>query len=129
MGVLLRALVSALWSQDLDDFELFLKDLPREKESREPDGPEEPMLILVSAPRAPDLVFPLVILEGKANLTGKQISVAENQGAVSGACALKMQLRLDELAKRATAETSKDQPPTSSDGLPTPSKDQTPTLH
>lgn len=130
MGILLRALASALSSQGLGkvEAELFLKDLQREKEIREPDGPEEPMLVSVPAPRASDLAFPFAVLEGKAYLTGKQISEAENQAAVSGACALKMQLRLDELVKHATAKTSKDQPPTSSDGRPAPSKGQPPTL-
>lgn len=130
IGIKLRALASALSSQDLDEVEaeLFLKDLQGEKESREPDGPEELMLISVPAPRASDLVFPFAVLEGKAYMTGKQISEAENQAAVSGACALKIQLRLDELVKRATAESSKDQLPTSSDGSPASSKDQRPTL-
>lgn len=130
MGILLRALASALSSQDLDEVEaeLFLGDLQREKESREPDGPEEPMLISVPAPHASDLAFPFAIFEGKVYLTGKQISKAENHAAVSGACALKMQLRLNELVKRATAKTSKDLPPTSSDGRPAPSKGQFPTL-
>lgn len=130
MGIVLRALVSALSSQDLNEVEaeLFLGDLQAEKERQEPDGLEEPMLISAPAPRASDLVFPFAVLEGKAYLTGKQISEAENQAAVSGACALKMQLRLDELAKRATAKPSKDQPPTSSDGLPALLKGQLPKL-
>lgn len=130
MGIVLRALVSALSSQDLDkvEAELFLGDLQAEKESYEPDGLEEPMLISAPASRASDLVFPFAVLEGKAYLTGKQISEAENQAAVSGACALKMQLRLDELAKRATAKPSKDQSPASSDGLPAPLKGQLRTL-
>lgn len=86
------------------------------------------MLISVPALRALDLVFPFVVDEGKAYLTGKQISEAENQAAGAGACALNMQLRLDDLVSRGTAEPSKDQSPTSSDNLPAPSEDQPPTL-
>lgn len=113
MGLLLRALASVLSSQGLNEVDalLFLKDLQRVMESREPDGPEEPMLISVPAPRASDPVFPFGVDEGKAYLAGKQISEAENQAAGSGTYAIKMQLRLDELVKRNTAEHSKDQPP------------------
>ena len=130
MGLLLSALASALSSQGLNEVDalLFLKDLQRVMESREPDGTEEPMLISVPAPRASDLVFPFSVDEGKAYLTGKQISEAENQAAGSGACAIKMQLRLDELVKRNTAEPAKDQPPISPNGLPARSEDQPPKL-
>lgn len=130
MGVLLRALASALSSQGLNEVDalLFLRDLQRVMENREPDGLEEPMLISVPALRASDLVFPFGVDEGKAYLTGKQISEAENQAAGTGACAINMQLRLDELVKRNTAKPSKDQPPTSYDSLPAPSKDQPPRL-
>lgn len=130
MGLLLKALASALSSQGLNEVDalLFLKDLQRMMESRKPEGPEEPILISVPAPRASDLVFPFGVDEGKAYLTGKQISETLNQAAGSGACAIKMQLRLDELVKRNTAEPSKDQLPTRSDGLPAPSEDQTPKL-
>lgn len=81
------------------------------------------MLISIPAPRASDLVFPFGVDGGKAYLTGKQISKAENQAAGSGACAIKMQLRLDELVKRNTAEPAIDQSPTSSDDLLAPSVD------
>lgn len=59
-GLLLRALASALSSQGLNEVDalLFLKGLQRVMESREPDGPEETMLISVPAPRASDPVFP-----------------------------------------------------------------------
>lgn len=124
MGILLRALASALSSQGLNEVDalLFLKDLQRVMESREPDGPEEPMLISVPAPRASDLVFPFAVVEGKAYSTGKQVFEAENQATVSGACALKIQLCLDELVKRASPIPSEDQPQISSDSLPLPSK-------
>ena len=130
IGLQLRALASGLSSQGLNEVDalLFLKDLQRVMESREPDGLEEPMLISVPAPRASDLVFPFGVDEGKAYLTGKQISEAENQAAGSGACAIKMQLRLDELVKRNTAEPFMQQHPTSSDGLPAPSEDPPPKL-
>ena len=72
-------------------------------EIREPDVPEEPMLISVPGHRASDLVVPFGVDEGKAYLTNKQILEAENQTAGSGACAVNMQLRLDELVKRNSA--------------------------
>lgn len=130
MGLLLRSLTSALSSQGLNEVDalLFLKDLQRVMESREPDGPEEPMLISVPAPRASDLVFPFGVDEGKAYLTGKQISEAENQAAGSGACAINMQLRLDELVKRNTAEPPADQPSTGSNDPPASLEDQRPKL-
>lgn len=130
VGLQLRALASGLSSQGLNEVDglLFLKDLQRVIESRKPDGPEEPMLISIPASRASDLVFPFSVDEGKAYLTGKQISEAENQAAGSGACAIKIQLRLDELVKRNTAEPAIDQSPTSSDDLLAPSEDQPPKL-
>jgi len=66
------------------------------------DGPLEPVLISVPAPRALDLAFPFAVVEGKAYSTGKQIFEAENQAAVSGACGLKIQLDLDDLVDHAT---------------------------
>ena len=61
-------------------------------------------------------------------MTGKQLSAAANQAAGSGACALYIQHRLDELVNRKTAEPSREQPLKSSDGLSAPSKDQSPKL-
>jgi hypothetical protein len=124
MGIALTALYSALSSQDLEELEaeIFLTELQRETESGEPDGREEPMLISVPAPRASDLAFPFGVDEGKAYLTGQPLCAAENQAAVSGACALRMQLRLDELGRRNMIVPTASHIPTRSDGLPASSR-------
>lgn len=119
LGTEHATLISALSSHNLNDIRapLFLAELQEAMVRREPGGFEEPMLISVPAPRASDLVFPFAVVEGKAYSTGKQVFEAENQAAVSGACALKIQLCLDELAKNALA---------SSDAPPMPTKDEPP---
>ncbi|KAK1252521.1 hypothetical protein MKX08_003708 [Trichoderma sp. CBMAI-0020] len=96
MGIQLAALISALASHNLTKVKAraFLTWLQNEMVQHEPDGPLEPMLIPVPAPRALDLAFPFAVVEGKAYLTGKLIFEAENQAAVSGACGLKIQLDL-----------------------------------
>lgn len=66
-------------------------------------GPLEPILISVLAPRALDLVFPFTVVEGKAYSIGKQIFEAENQAAVSVACAHNILHRLDRMANRGAA--------------------------
>ena len=81
----------------------------------QPDGLLELMLVLVLALCALDLAFPFAVVEGKAYSTGKQIFEAENQAAVSGACALKIQLNLDSLVNSGTR---------SSGALPTSSNTQ-----
>ena len=98
------ALISALSSQILDGTraKLFLDQLQNTITSCERGGPKEPLLIAVPTQRASDLVFPFAVVEGKAYSTGKQIFEAENQAAVSGASALKIQLCLNELVHRAT---------------------------
>jgi hypothetical protein len=95
----------------------FLTWLQNEMVEQEPGEPLEPMLIPVPAPRALDLAFPFAVVEGKAYSTGKQIFEAENQAAVSGACALKIQLDLDDLVEQAT-ESSGAQPTSSNTELP-----------
>ena len=119
MGIQLTALISALSSQNLNKVKArtFLTWLQNEMVQHEPDRPLEPMLTLVPAPRALDLAFPFAVVEGKAYSTGKQIFEAENQAAVSGACALKMQLDLDNLVQHgargsdALPATSNTEPP------------------
>ncbi|MCJ1251877.1 hypothetical protein MMC30_009115 [Trapelia coarctata] len=119
MGIQLAALISALSSQNLNKVKArtFLTWLQNEIVQHEPDGPLEPMLIPVPAPRALDLAFPFAVVEGKAYSTGKQIFEAENQAAVSGACGLKIQLDLDNLVDRGA---------TGSDALPTTSNTEPP---
>jgi hypothetical protein len=65
------------------------------------DKRNEPLLVSVPASRASDLAFPFAVLEGKAYSTGKPIFEAQNQAAVSGACALKIQLDLELLTRQA----------------------------
>jgi hypothetical protein len=78
---------------------------------REP-GRHEPALRSVPTLRASDLVYPFAVVEGKAYSTGGQIFGAQNQAAVSGACALKIQLCLDDLVeKRALPASPDEQPP------------------
>jgi hypothetical protein len=117
IGIQHTTLISALSSQNLDDIEgeEFLEELQNKMMRRKLGGSEEPMLISVPTQRASDLVFPFAVVEAKAYSTGKQVFEAENQAAVSGACGLKIQLCLDELAKDATTSSdilpSKNQPP------------------
>jgi hypothetical protein len=105
IGIQLTALISALSSEHLNKYKArsFLTWLQNEMVPHKDDGPLEPMLISVPAPRALDLAFQFAIVEGKAYSTGKQIFEAENQAAVSGACGLKIQLDLDHLVGLATS--------------------------
>lgn len=114
IGIQLTALISALSSQNLNKIDAmeFLTWLQNEMTQHKPDGPLEPMLLPLPAPRALDLAFPFAVVEGKSYSTGKQIFEAENQAAVSGACALKIQLDLDNLID--AGGTSSDAPPASS---------------
>ncbi|KAM3088670.1 hypothetical protein ACMFMG_000304 [Clarireedia jacksonii] len=88
------------------DFLTWLQD-----EMVEADGVTEPMLISIPAPRALDLTFPFAVVEGKAYTTGKQISEAENQAVVSAACALKIQLDLNDLVKHHRMRSGISSPP------------------
>ena len=101
MGIDLDALISDL-SQDLDEDKAteLIDWLQTEMVQHESGGPLEPMLISVPAPRALDLAFPFAVVEGKAYSTGKQIFEAENQAAVSVACAQNILHRLDRMANR-----------------------------
>lgn len=62
----------------------------------------EPVLCSQPSQRALGLRFPFLIVEGKSFATGGHIFEAENQAAVSGACALKIQHDLDELVDLAS---------------------------
>lgn len=110
MGIYLDALISDL-SQDLDEDKAteLIDWLQTEMVQHESGGPLEPMLISVPAPRALDLAFPFAVVEGKAYSTDKQIFEAENQAAVSVACAHNILHRLDRMANRGAA-AAKTQP-------------------
>ena len=132
MGVALQALLGAL-SEDVDegDAEHFLEELQKETRSYGSERSQAPFLISVPAQTAPDLTFPFCVHEGKAYLTGQQLGAAENQAAVSGACALNIQLRLDGLVRGNTGQPPEAAPPSGSDrvappALAPPAEDQIP---
>jgi hypothetical protein len=106
IGIDLAALITALSPPDLTENQAteFLEWLQTETVQYNDDGPLEPILIIEPAPHGLDLAFPFAVVEGKAYATGKQIFEAENQAAVSAACALKIQLDLDRLVSRVTGE-------------------------
>ncbi|KAL8825346.1 MAG: hypothetical protein Q9191_004469 [Dirinaria sp. TL-2023a] len=59
------------------------------------------LLRLGSTKQEVQMRFPFMPVEGKSYATGKTIYEAQNQAAVSGACALEILHRLDDLAQRA----------------------------
>lgn len=100
LGIHLQALISALSLQSQVNKHRardFLAWIQKELVQHEPGGPFEPMLTMVPAVRAMDLTFPFAVIEGKAYSTGKQIYEAENQAAVSIACAHNILRQLDYL--------------------------------
>ena len=76
--------------------------LQNEMVQHESNGRFEPMLLSVPAPRALDLTFPFAVVEGKAYSTRKQIFEAENQAAVSMACAQNILSSLGRIADPGT---------------------------
>jgi hypothetical protein len=80
----------------------FLNDLQQKTIYRENRRQREPVLCSEPTQRALQIRFPFLVIEGKSYATGKYIFDAENQAAVSGACALKIQYDLDDLAQRAS---------------------------
>ena len=73
IGILNSTLISRLSTDVLSGVaaEQLLIDLQDNLMSREPDRPPEPVLISVPAPRASDIAFPFLVIEGKAYSTGK----------------------------------------------------------
>ncbi|KAF2234550.1 hypothetical protein EV356DRAFT_501412 [Viridothelium virens] len=108
IGIQIAALISDLSSQNLNKAQArkFLTWLQNKLVQHKADRPFEPILTSVPAPRALNLAFPFAVVEGKAYSTGKQIFEAENQAAVSAACALKIQLTLDNLVDRGATASS-----------------------
>ena len=72
------------------EVEQLLGDLQDKPKAREPGKPSEPVLVSVPAPRASDLAFPFLVIEGKAHSMGKTMFEAKNQVAVCGAYGLKV---------------------------------------
>jgi len=102
IGIGGNACLDSLSSPDFSKIQAqeFLRRLQAECDSL--DQGEEKLLLTVMATGR--VFFPFATLEAKAYLTGKQISEAQNQAAVSGACALNFQLRLTEMAKSAVSD-------------------------
>ncbi|KAL9622615.1 MAG: hypothetical protein Q9160_003112 [Pyrenula sp. 1 TL-2023] len=107
IGIELDTLISALYpTLDSNDARSFIDWLQEEMVQHESGGPSEPMLIPIPALRAGDLAFPFAVIEGKAYSTGKQIFEAENQAAVSMACAHNILHRLDRMANDGTTAST-----------------------
>ncbi len=77
----------------------FLQHLQQQMTYR--NGQYEPVLSSEPTQRALKIRFPFLIVEGKSYATGKTVFDAQNQAAVSGACALKILHDLADLAHRA----------------------------
>lgn len=88
IGLSNDAVVDALRSRDITrtDAKSFLKAA---------------LLRLGSTKQDEQIRFPFMPVEGKSYATGRTIYEAQNQAAVSGACALEILHRLDDLAQRA----------------------------
>ncbi|KAI9693819.1 MAG: hypothetical protein M1822_003090 [Bathelium mastoideum] len=104
---LVSALSSALQSQNPDNVgvQRILDQLEGTMTLTEQGHSWEPALVSVPTQCASDLTFPFAVIEGKAYSTGKQVFEAQNQASISGASGLKIQLRLNTLVKRATAQS------------------------
>lgn len=109
IGLSRDAVVQALHHKhglDRTRMEDFLEDLQKQTIRRENSRQGEPVLCTEPTQRALQILFPFLVIEGKSYATGKHIFEAENQAAVSGACALKIQQDLDDLAQRASSSKS-----------------------
>lgn len=60
----------------------------------------QPLLHFGSTTSEERIRFPFMVFEGKSYATGKTIYEAQNQAAVSGACALEILHRLDDLVQK-----------------------------
>ncbi|KAL8721196.1 MAG: hypothetical protein Q9225_002082 [Loekoesia sp. 1 TL-2023] len=109
IGLRNDVVVDTLQSQGLTEFEAndFLEYLQETKARNR----SEPILCSKPTQRALHIRFPFLLVEGKAYATGSPVYDAQNQAAVSGACALEILHDLDDLAGRADPESrSRDQP-------------------
>lgn len=108
IGLRNAVVVNALQSQGLTKLEAnnLLEDLQETKARNR----SEPALCSKPTQRALDIRFPFLPVEGKAYATGNPVFDAQNQAAVSGACALNILHDLDDLARSADpGSPSKDQ--------------------
>jgi hypothetical protein len=99
IGLRTAVIINALQSQGLTktEAENILEEL---QETHDPNR-SEPLLRSEPTQRRLDIRFPFLLVEGKAYATGNPIFDAQNQAAVSGACALKILHDLDDLTGRA----------------------------
>ena len=104
VGILTDVVIEQMQSQGLDRIGArnLLNDLQRKTTIKNPKTPPEPMLCSDPTQRGLPLRFPFLIVEGKSHATGQHIFDAENQAAVAGACALKIQRDLDHLVELAS---------------------------
>ena len=103
IGLRTAIIVNALQSQGLTKIEA--KDFLEELQETQDPNHSEPILCSEPTQRRLGIRFPFMPVEGKAYATSKPIFDAQNQAAVSGACALKILHNLDDLAARAHPES------------------------
>jgi hypothetical protein len=99
------ALCSALSSRGVDGH-VVGKMLERLENSTRSSGQGAESLLIATPLKESRLVFPFAVVEGKAYSTGRQIFEAQNQAAVSGASALKIQLSLNKLVEGLSSHVS-----------------------
>ena len=103
VGISNDAVVDALQSQGLTRKEAksLLEALAK------PDGRNggKPLLCLGGTKRELQIRFPFMLVEGKSYASGRSIYEAQNEPAVSGACALEIFHRLDDLVQKAKSRS------------------------
>ena len=108
IGLRNAMVVNALQLQGLTNLEA--KNLLEDLQETKARNRSKPVLSSMPTQRALDIRFPFLQLEGKAYATGNPVFDAQNQAAVSGACALNILHDLDDLARSAdSGSPSKDQ--------------------
>ena len=99
IGLSNDAVVDALQSPDLT--RKVAKNLLTALAAPDARNGGKPLLCLGSTKQEVQIRFPFMQVEGKSYATGRTIYEAQNQAAVSGACALEILHRLDDLAQKA----------------------------
>lgn len=106
IGLRNAVLVKALQSEGLNKLEA--KNLLEKLQDIKARNCSEPALCSKPTPRALDIRFPFLPVESKAYATGNPVFDAQNQAAVSGACALNILHNLDKLARSADSGSPSD---------------------
>lgn len=106
IGLRNAVVVKALQSQGLTKLEA--NNLLEELQDTKARNRSEPALCSKPTQRALDIRFPFLPVEGKAYATGNPVFDAQNQAAVSGACALNILHDLHELARSAESGSPSD---------------------